>query len=88
MRLDVYMTEQGMAQSRERAKRLIGAGLVLVNGVTADKPAMEISGAPEITVLAEEDFVGRGGKKLEAALKAFGIDPAGLCARKSGCPPR
>lgn len=78
MRLDVYLSDNGYADSRERAKRLILAGNVRVDGVVIKKPAFEIDGG-EITV-EQERFVGRGGEKLEGALAAFGIDPTGMRA--------
>ena len=84
MRLDVYLAERGYAESRERAKRLIAEGLVLVDGVMAEKPAAEVKGDPEITVRETDDFVGRGGLKLEAALRIFGVDPTGLRALDIG----
>ncbi len=62
--------------SRERAKRLILAGSVRVNGTVVNKPAFEIERG-ELTV-EEERFVGRGGEKLEGALRAFSVDPAGM----------
>ena len=78
MRLDVYLTENGYADSRERAKRLIVGGRVCVNGVVVTKPAFELESG-EITV-EQESFVGRGGEKLEGALSAFAIDPTGMRA--------
>ncbi|MBQ8342441.1 MAG: TlyA family RNA methyltransferase [Clostridia bacterium] len=84
MRLDVYLAEHGFAESRERAKRLIVAGQVLVNGKTADKPSAEVTGEPEIEVLSTNDFVGRGGQKLEEALRVFGVDPKGVRALDIG----
>ena len=78
MRLDVYLVENGLAESRECAKKLILAGQVQIDGVTVDKPAAEIKDEPEITVLTTDDYVGRGGLKLEAALRIFGVDPTGL----------
>lgn len=84
MRLDVYLAERGYAESRERAKRLIAEGLVLVDGIMAEKPAAEVKGDPEITVRETDDFVGRGGLKLEAALRIFGVDPTGLRALDIG----
>ena len=83
MRLDVYLTEQGKAESRARAKRLIESGAVLLDGIVIDRPAAEVKGTPEITVRAER-FVGRGGEKLEAALTLFGVDPTGLRALDIG----
>ncbi len=79
MRLDLYLVEQGLAPSRERAKRLILAGAVTLNGRVADKPSLDITDAPSITV-TDERFVGRGGEKLAAALATFRIDPTGMRA--------
>ena len=72
------MTENGYTDSRERAKRLILSGSVCVNGTVVKKPAFEIEGG-EIAV-KEERFVGRGGEKLEGALRAFSVDPTGMRA--------
>ena len=83
MRLDQYLTDQGYAESRARAKRLIEAGAVLLDGAIVTKPAFEIKGAPEITVQADR-FVGRGGEKLSAALELFKVDPTGLRALDIG----
>ena len=84
MRLDVYLAENGYTESRERAKRLIAAGKILVDGIVADKPSAEVKGEPTVTVLEEEGFVGRGGQKLAGALKTFGVDPTGLRALDIG----
>ena len=78
MRLDLYLTENGYTDSRERAKRLILAGSVRVNGAVITKPAFDLDGG-EIAV-EQESFVGRGGEKLEGALRAFSVDPAGMRA--------
>ena len=78
MRLDVYLTENGYADSRERAKRMILGGRVCVNGAVVTKPAFDLEEG-DITV-EQESFVGRGGEKLEGALRAFSIDPAGMRA--------
>lgn len=78
MRLDVYLVQNGYAESRERARRLIERGAVLVGGVTVTKPAFAVEGTPHVTVSAAEPYVGRGGEKLAAALSAFSLSPAGL----------
>ncbi len=77
MRLDVYLVTEGLAPSRESAKRLIEEGLVTVEGAVVLKPAKEIEGTPEISV-TQKKYVGRGGEKMEGALTIFGIDPTGL----------
>lgn len=77
MRLDLYLVNEGLADSREGAKRLIEEGLVTVNGAVVTKPAKDMTGTPEVAVTPKK-YVGRGGEKLEAALTLFGIDPTGL----------
>jgi 23S rRNA (cytidine1920-2'-O)/16S rRNA (cytidine1409-2'-O)-methyltransferase len=77
-RLDVLLVERGLAPSRERARRLVMAGEVLVDGVPAAKPGTPTSRAATIDVRAPaRAFVSRGGEKLAGALDAFGIDPTG-----------
>jgi 23S rRNA (cytidine1920-2'-O)/16S rRNA (cytidine1409-2'-O)-methyltransferase len=75
--LDVLVVERGLTDSREKARALILAGQVLVNGQKADKPGISIDTGSRIQVLAQPRYVGRGGLKLEAALDHFGIDVAG-----------
>jgi 23S rRNA (cytidine1920-2'-O)/16S rRNA (cytidine1409-2'-O)-methyltransferase len=80
-RLDLWMVEHGAADSRERAQALIMAGEVLVNGQKAAKPGQPVAEDARVEVLARLRYVGRGGIKLEAALRNFEIDPSGLvCA--------
>jgi 23S rRNA (cytidine1920-2'-O)/16S rRNA (cytidine1409-2'-O)-methyltransferase len=73
-RLDVLLTERGLTESRNKAQRLIRAGEVRVGGQLVDKPSTQIAEDAEITLDAKPPFVSRGGRKLEAALKHFGID--------------
>ncbi len=77
------MVQNGYADSRERAKRLILGGAVSLDGRVAKKPAEEIEGCVEILV-REEKFVGRGGEKLEHALSVFSLDPDGMRALDVG----
>jgi 23S rRNA (cytidine1920-2'-O)/16S rRNA (cytidine1409-2'-O)-methyltransferase len=75
-RLDKLLVEKGMAQTRERARALIMAGKVAVEGKRVDKPGAQIDAEAQLQLQAEDfPYVSRGGKKLEWALKAFGIDP-------------
>lgn len=78
-RLDQALAERGLAPSRSRAQALIIAGRVRVDGRVESKCGTAVDEGSVIEV-AEPDhpFVGRGALKLEAALDAFGIDPAGL----------
>jgi len=76
-RLDVLLVERGLADSREKARALILAGQVLVDGQKLDKAGHAISPNSQIELLASPRYVGRGGLKLEAALDHFGISVTG-----------
>ncbi len=77
-RIDVCMVENGLAESREKAHALIIAGAVTLDGQVVTKPAALISEGQQIDVRGRDDFVSRGGKKLEKALEGFSIDLSGL----------
>jgi 23S rRNA (cytidine1920-2'-O)/16S rRNA (cytidine1409-2'-O)-methyltransferase len=84
-RLDVLVVERGLAPSRERARALIMAGTVRVNGTTVSKPGTAIDPDASITVDApDHPYVGRGALKLVHALDAFGIPVAGRRALDIG----
>ena len=78
MRLDQLLVERGLFPSREKARRAVMAGWVEVEGQLVDKAGtavgtearIEITGSPEL-------YVSRAGRKLEAALDHFDIDPSG-----------
>ncbi|MBL9153530.1 MAG: TlyA family RNA methyltransferase [Verrucomicrobiales bacterium] len=76
-RLDQALVARGLCESREQAKRLILAGQVVVEGTDNLKPGLLVPDDREIRVKEQPKYVGRGGLKLEGALDAFGIDPAG-----------
>jgi 23S rRNA (cytidine1920-2'-O)/16S rRNA (cytidine1409-2'-O)-methyltransferase len=77
-RLDTLMVQRGLAQSRERAARLILSGAVLVNGQPVRKAGMPVAEDAAIALKqADHPYVGRGGIKLAHALDAFGIIVAG-----------
>ncbi len=80
-RLDKYLVDKGLAKSRERAKALISAGSVRVNGRTVDKPSVTVSENDEVTAGEDMRYVGRGALKLIKALDCFDIGLGGLtCA--------
>lgn len=83
-RLDQALVERNLCDSRERAKRLILAGQVRINGHPAKKPSDNIKPADELTLDAVEKFVSRGGHKLEHALEHFQLDVTGLTALDLG----
>jgi 23S rRNA (cytidine1920-2'-O)/16S rRNA (cytidine1409-2'-O)-methyltransferase len=79
VRLDQLLVQRGLAESREKAQRLILAGAVRVNGAPAGKPGHTVADEPELVLAVEasERFVSRGGLKLEKAFETFGLDVAG-----------
>jgi 23S rRNA (cytidine1920-2'-O)/16S rRNA (cytidine1409-2'-O)-methyltransferase len=76
-RIDCLLLERGLFETREKAQRAIMAGAVRVGDKVADKPGARVAADVVITVKDKSRYVGRGGLKLEAALKHFGIDPTG-----------
>ena len=79
MRADLFLSENGYVQSRQRAKELILGGCVEIDGKVISKPSLDISEEEHtVSVRDELRYVGRGGLKLEAALDAFDIDVAGM----------
>lgn len=76
-RADILLVARGLCESREQAKRLILAGEVRSGGRVLDKPGAKLAADVVLEVAEKPRYVGRGGFKLEGALDAFGIDPAG-----------
>ncbi len=73
-RLDVLLVNRGLAESREKAKRTIMAGIVYVNGQKEDKAGTTFD--PEVLIEVRGNvlpYVSRGGLKLEKAIKEFGV---------------
>ena len=73
-RLDAEMVARGIARSRERAKEMIAAGSVTVNGKTAKKASETVAESDVVESCEEEKYVGRGALKLEKAAEEFGLD--------------
>jgi 23S rRNA (cytidine1920-2'-O)/16S rRNA (cytidine1409-2'-O)-methyltransferase len=83
-RLDVHLVELGLADTRSRAKALILAGDVLVNGQRETRAGQPVSDRDEVALRQKPRFVSRGGEKLDHALEAFGIDVQGMIAADLG----
>jgi len=78
IRLDAFLAEKGLSQSREKGRREIVAGWVKVNGETFRDPAKKINGDEDVTVERPGGlFVSRGGDKLKKALDYFSIELSG-----------
>jgi 23S rRNA (cytidine1920-2'-O)/16S rRNA (cytidine1409-2'-O)-methyltransferase len=84
-RADVLLVERGLAPSRQRAQALILAGKVFAGDRRVDKAGEQIVEGVGLTVRGEDHpYVSRGGVKLQGALDAFGLDPAGVVAADFG----
>lgn len=70
-RYDVLLVRNGLAESREKAQRLIRAGQVRVNGQVMTKPGVQIAADAELCVATPPRFVSRGGEKLLGAFDAW-----------------
>src|SRR5215211_2876183 len=81
-RIDKLLVERGFAESRTKAQAMIMAGVVLVDEQRVDKPSLQFDTNSAIRIKGGDDpasrYVGRGGLKLEAALREFQIDVMGL----------
>ena len=84
-RLDAELVRRGLVPSRDAAKREIEAGRVVVGNAPATKPARSVLPGDDVRILGPPPkFVSRAGRKLEAALDHFDIDPAGLTVLDAG----
>ncbi|MBU8907739.1 TlyA family RNA methyltransferase [Desertibacillus haloalkaliphilus] len=74
-RVDVLLVEQGLVETREKAKRSIMAGIVYAENERMDKPGMKIDRHTALRIKGQVlPYVSRGGLKLEKALKSFSLD--------------
>jgi 23S rRNA (cytidine1920-2'-O)/16S rRNA (cytidine1409-2'-O)-methyltransferase len=81
-RVDRLLVERGLAPTRTRAQALVMAGLVLVGDRRVEKPSEAVASDAPLRVRGADDpaarYVGRGGLKMEQALREFAIDPTGF----------
>jgi len=81
-RIDKLLVERGLADSRTKAQAMVMAGVVLVDEQRVEKPSHQFDPNSSIRIKGSDDptarYVGRGGLKLEAALREFQIDVAGF----------
>jgi 23S rRNA (cytidine1920-2'-O)/16S rRNA (cytidine1409-2'-O)-methyltransferase len=83
-RLDAALAERGVARSRTHAARLIGDGLVLVDGATAVKASMRVRDDQVLSLTASDHYVSRAAHKLIGALDEFGVPVDGRSALDVG----
>jgi 23S rRNA (cytidine1920-2'-O)/16S rRNA (cytidine1409-2'-O)-methyltransferase len=85
LRLDALLIERALAPSRERARALILAGQVRVNGTVVAKAGAAVDPDAVVTLdVPDHPFVGRGGLKLAHALDVFRIPVEGRLALDIG----
>lgn len=77
LRLDVALVDRGLVESRTKARRLIHEGQVLVGGVIADKASRTVEPGADLKLLSTDRDVGRGAKKLRAALNHWSVEVEG-----------
>jgi 23S rRNA (cytidine1920-2'-O)/16S rRNA (cytidine1409-2'-O)-methyltransferase len=76
MRLDLFLSENRLVDSRTDAKNFVISGSVTVNGKVVTKPSFDVSDNDSIEIdKSSKKYVSRGGLKLESALFAFDVDP-------------
>lgn len=80
-RLDLLLVERKLADSLDRARRLIGSGQVCIDHRLGDKAGSLVAIDAQVTLKAVKRFVSRGGDKLAAGLQGLEIEPKGwVCA--------
>jgi 23S rRNA (cytidine1920-2'-O)/16S rRNA (cytidine1409-2'-O)-methyltransferase len=81
-RIDKLLVERGLAESRTKAQAMVMSGIVLVNEQRANKPSDLTSSDAQLRIKGGDDptsrYVGRGGLKLEAALRDFKVNVEGF----------
>ena len=84
-RLDVLLTERGLAESRQKAQAIIMAGQVFWQGKRMDKAGASVPEDAELEVRGGLKYVSRGGLKLEKAMETFDLpDLTGAVAIDAG----
>jgi 23S rRNA (cytidine1920-2'-O)/16S rRNA (cytidine1409-2'-O)-methyltransferase len=85
IRLDQFLVDHGLFDSRTKAQAAIMAGLVFVDGQKAEKAGGNVGATAQVEVKGKpHPYVGRGGLKLEKALSEFGLDVSGRTALDVG----
>ena len=81
-RIDKLLVTKGLAESRTKAQAMVMAGVVLVDNQRVEKPSDQFLPESSIRIKDADNpaakYVGRGGLKLEAALREFQVDVTGL----------
>jgi 23S rRNA (cytidine1920-2'-O)/16S rRNA (cytidine1409-2'-O)-methyltransferase len=84
VRVDVALVQRGLVDSADAARVLIDEGVVLANGSVVLTHSRQVAPSDELLVKVVDQFVSRGGIKLDAALTAFNIDVSDQRALDAG----
>jgi 23S rRNA (cytidine1920-2'-O)/16S rRNA (cytidine1409-2'-O)-methyltransferase len=84
VRVDVALVQRGLVDSADAARTLIDEGVVLANGSVVMTHSRQVAPSDELLVKVVDQFVSRGGIKLDAALTAFNIDVSDQRALDAG----
>ena len=84
VRVDVALVQRGLVDSSDAARALIDEGMVLANGSVVLTHSRQVAPSDELLVKVVDQFVSRGGIKLDAALTAFNIDVSDQRALDAG----
>lgn len=85
-RVDVALVERGLSESREKAQASIMAGMVYIGERKVNKASEQVTPEDELTIRGSaHPYVGRGGLKLEKAIKSFEADLTGKVCMDIGC---
>lgn len=84
IRLDLLLVDRGLVSTRQQASSTILSGNVYLEGQKADKAGRLVSEDADISIKAQMPYVGRGGLKLEEAIRSFNIRPEGKIALDIG----
>ena len=79
-RLDTWLVDRGLVESRAKASALVMAGRVRVGGVPVTKPGTGVAPDAVVELVPGPEHVGRGAVKLAAALDSLAVDPEGRLA--------
>lgn len=84
LRLDEATVERGLAPSRSKARAMIMAGDVALNGAVVLRAGQAVGAQDDLALVNKPRFVSRGGEKLDHALEVFGIDVGNAIAADLG----
>lgn len=85
MRLDIYLVNKDLSETRSRAVHLIKMGNVMVNGAACLKQSYNVKLKDNVEINAPFKYVSRAGYKIEAVFRKLGLKAAGKCMLDVGC---